>query len=161
MSVVPLIQNFHFTSIFKCCFDLMLCVLNLVWVFICMQKCLFCYTIHCMIIFFILHSMSFLNSEILFEILEFRTAEIAHWYSGGLRAGWSGVWVPARAWYFSLHHGAQTCSEVHPASYPMSTRASFPGGVKLITHLHLVPRSKNEWNYTSTSSIRLHGVVLS
>jgi hypothetical protein len=23
-------------------------------------------------------------------------------------------------------------------------------GVKLTTHLHLVPRSKNEWNYTST-----------
>jgi hypothetical protein len=32
--------------------------------------------------------------------------------------------------------------------------------VKLTTHLHLVPRSKNEWNYTSTPSIRLHGVVL-
>jgi len=28
------------------------------------------------------------------------------------------------------------------------------------TQLHLVPRSKNEWSYTSTP-IRLHGVVLS
>jgi hypothetical protein len=35
------------------------------------------------------------------------------------------------------------------------------GGVKLTTHLHLVPRSKNEWRYTSTPPIRLHGVVLS
>jgi hypothetical protein len=26
---------------------------------------------------------------------------------------------------------------------------------------HLVPRSRNEWNYTSTTPIRLHGVVLS
>jgi hypothetical protein len=29
------------------------------------------------------------------------------------------------------------------------------------THLHLVPRSKNEWSDTSTPPIRLHGVVLS
>jgi hypothetical protein len=32
--------------------------------------------------------------------------------------------------------------------------------VKLTTHLHLVPRSKNEWSYTFTPPIRLHGVVL-
>jgi len=31
----------------------------------------------------------------------------------------------------------------------------------LTAHLHLVPRSKNAWNYTSTPPIRLHGVVLS
>jgi hypothetical protein len=29
------------------------------------------------------------------------------------------------------------------------------------TRLHLVPRSKNEWSYTSTPPIHLHGVVLS
>jgi hypothetical protein len=34
-------------------------------------------------------------------------------------------------------------------------------GVKLTTHLHLVPRSKNEWSYNSTPPIRLHGVVFS
>jgi hypothetical protein len=33
-------------------------------------------------------------------------------------------------------------------------------GVKLTTHLHLMPRSKNEWSYTSTPPVRLHGVVL-
>jgi hypothetical protein len=32
--------------------------------------------------------------------------------------------------------------------------------VKLTTHLHLVPRSKNEWSYTFTPPIRLHDVVL-
>jgi hypothetical protein len=32
--------------------------------------------------------------------------------------------------------------------------------VKLTTHLHLVPRSKNERSCTSTPSIRLHGVKL-
>jgi hypothetical protein len=34
-------------------------------------------------------------------------------------------------------------------------------GVKLTTHLHLVPMSNNAWSYTSTPSIRLHDVVLS
>jgi hypothetical protein len=33
--------------------------------------------------------------------------------------------------------------------------------VKLTTHLHLELRSKNERSYTSTPTIRLHGVVLS
>jgi hypothetical protein len=33
--------------------------------------------------------------------------------------------------------------------------------MKLTTHLHLVPRSKNAWSYTSTPPLRLHGVVLS
>jgi hypothetical protein len=56
--------------------------------------------------------------------------------------------------------------EIFPrsASYPMSTGALSLGesfrGVKLTTHLHLVPRSKNAWSYTSTP-IRLHGVMLS
>jgi hypothetical protein len=40
----------------------------------------------------------------------------------------------------------KTSSGAHIASYPMGTRGSFPGGsigrgVKLTTHLHLVPRS--------------------
>jgi hypothetical protein len=34
-------------------------------------------------------------------------------------------------------------------------------GVKLTTHLHLVPKSKNVCSYASTSLIRFHGVVLS
>jgi len=33
--------------------------------------------------------------------------------------------------------------------------------VNVTTHHHLVPRSKNEWSYTSTSPILLHGIVLS
>jgi len=31
----------------------------------------------------------------------------------------------------------------------------------MTTHLHLVPRSKDAWSYTSTPPIRLHGVILS
>jgi hypothetical protein len=34
----------------------------------------------------------------------------------------------AGAGNFSLHHGVQNGSGVHPASYPMGTRDSFPGG---------------------------------
>jgi len=31
----------------------------------------------------------------------------------------------------------------------------------MLTHLHLVPRSQNEWSYITTPPVRLHGVVLS
>jgi hypothetical protein len=50
------------------------------------------------------------------------------WDSAGLRAGWSRVRIPAKAGNFSLHHRVQTGSGAHPASYPMGTRGSFPGG---------------------------------
>jgi hypothetical protein len=78
----------------------------------------------------------------------------------------SRVWFLVGAGNFSLHHHIQNSSGAHPASYPMGTRDSFPRGksgrgVKLTTHLPLVPRSKNEWSYTSTPPICLHGVVLS
>jgi hypothetical protein len=41
-------------------------------------------------------------------------------------------------------------------------RWSYQGGwsIKLTTHRRIVLRSKNAWSYTSTPSIRLHGVVL-
>jgi len=59
------------------------------------------------------------------------------------------VRVPIRVGNFSLHHRVQTGSEAHPASYPMDSRESFPGGdMKLTTHLHLVLRS------------RIHGAIL-
>jgi hypothetical protein len=40
----------------------------------------------------------------------------------------SRVRFPAGAGNFSLHHCAQNGSGTHPASYPMGTRGSFPGG---------------------------------
>jgi hypothetical protein len=40
----------------------------------------------------------------------------------------SRVRFPARAGNFSLHHCVQNGSGAHPASYPMGTRGSFPGG---------------------------------
>jgi hypothetical protein len=85
----------------------------------------------------------------------------------GLDDRGSRVRFPAWTGNFSLHFRVQNGFGAYPASYPRGTRVSFRGakrpgrGVKLITHLHLVPRSKNEWSYTSTPPIRLHGVVLS
>jgi hypothetical protein len=40
----------------------------------------------------------------------------------------SRVRFPAKAGNFSLHHRVQTGSGAHPASYPMGTGCSFPGG---------------------------------
>jgi hypothetical protein len=43
-----------------------------------------------------------------------------------LRAGRSGFW--SSIGNFSLNHRVQNSSGAHPASYPMGTRGSFPGG---------------------------------
>jgi hypothetical protein len=54
-------------------------------------------------------------------------AGIAQWYSVGLQAEWSGVWVPVGAGNFSPHHHVQTGSGAYPASYPVGTGGSFLG----------------------------------
>jgi hypothetical protein len=46
----------------------------------------------------------------------------------GLDDRGSRVRFPAGAGNFSLHHRIQNGSGAHPASYPMGTRGSFPGG---------------------------------
>jgi hypothetical protein len=46
----------------------------------------------------------------------------------GLDERGSRVRFPAGAGDSSLHHGVQNGSGAHPASYPMGTRGSFPGG---------------------------------
>jgi hypothetical protein len=54
--------------------------------------------------------------------------------SGGIALGYglddrgSRVRFPEEAGNFSLHHRVQNGSGAHPASYPMGTRGSFPGG---------------------------------
>jgi hypothetical protein len=83
----------------------------------------------------------------------------------GLDDRGSRVRFPAGAGNFSLHHCVHNSSGVHPASYPMGTRGSFSGGKAAgAWSCHSPPSSaevKNRWNYTSTTPIRLHGVVLS
>jgi hypothetical protein len=46
----------------------------------------------------------------------------------GLDERGSRVRFPAGAGNFSLHHRIQNGSGAYPASYPMATRGSFPGG---------------------------------
>jgi hypothetical protein len=46
----------------------------------------------------------------------------------GLDDRGSGFRFPAEAGNFSLHHHVKNGSAAHPASYPMDTRSSFPGG---------------------------------
>jgi hypothetical protein len=73
----------------------------------------------------------------------------------GLDDRGSRVRFPAGAGNFSLHHRVQSGSGAHPASYPMGTRGSFPGGKAAgCEGDHSPPSSaevKNAWSYTSTS----------
>jgi hypothetical protein len=108
------------------------------------------------------------------------------WYAnvrqGGLDDRGSRVRFPAVAGNFSLHHRVQNGSGAHPASCPTGTGGSFPGGiaaggVKLTTHLRLVPRSrmsgaippfpqyvfmaclvKHRYNFTFTFYLKLYKV---
>jgi hypothetical protein len=82
----------------------------------------------------------------------------------GLDDRGSRVRFPAGAGNFSLHHRYQNGTGAHPISYRrvpgvLSLGVKRPG--READHLHIVPRSKNEWSYTSTHPIRLHSMVLS
>jgi hypothetical protein len=68
-------------------------------------------------------------------------AGVAQWYRAGLQAGWRRAWVLAEAGNFSRHHRVQTGSGVHPASYPMGTRGSFPEG-----------KAAGAWSWPPTST---------
>jgi hypothetical protein len=70
---------------------------------------------------------------------------LEQYYYHGLDDRGSRVRFQAGAGNFSLHYRVQNGSGAHPASYPMGTMDSFPGGkaargLKLTTRLHLVPR---------------------
>jgi hypothetical protein len=73
------------------------------------------------------------------------------------------VQSPTGAEDFSSSPCVQTGSGAHPATYPMGTRGSFPGGKvrpgRDADHLpHLVPRLRMSRNYTSSPPMCLHGV---
>jgi hypothetical protein len=73
--------------------------------------------------------------------------------------GWM-IRVPTGAGNFSLHHRVQTGSGAYPASYPMDTRGSFPGGREDDHSSPYSAKVKNAWSYTSAPPVRLHDVVL-
>jgi hypothetical protein len=91
-------------------------------------------------------------------------AGIAQWCSAGLRAGRSGVRVPAGAGNFSLHTASRPALGLNqPPIQWVSGDLSL--GVKRPSREadYSPPFSaeiKNAWSSTSTPSIRLHGVVL-
>jgi hypothetical protein len=77
------------------------------------------------------------------------------------------TWVqfPAGVGNSSLRHRVQTDSGVHPVSYSIGIRVSYPGGKMEGREAdHSPPSSadvKNAWSYTFTAPIPLHSVVLS
>jgi hypothetical protein len=80
---------------------------------------------------------SFLSSSKargLLYFLSIRSLDKSHDSSVGIALGCglhdrgSRVPFPAGAGNFFLHHRVQNGSGAHPASYPMGTRDSFPGG---------------------------------
>jgi hypothetical protein len=64
--------------------------------------------------------------------------------------------------HFSHHHRVQTDSGAHPASCTMGFFLEIKWPRREADHsLSSSAQVNNAWSYTSTSPIRLHGVVLS
>jgi hypothetical protein len=78
----------------------------------------------------------------------------AQWYSAGLRAGWSGVRVPARVGNFFLHHRRPDQLWGPLSLLSNGYQGLFPGVKRPRREVdHSTPSSaevKNAWRYTST-----------
>jgi hypothetical protein len=103
-----------------------------------------------------------------FPTVSVLTAMIAQLYNTGIWAGQLGFYslIPGRGWEFFPLPLRPEWFWAPPSLLSNEYEGLFPWGqsdrgVKLTTHLHLVPRSKNEWSYTFIPPICLHGVVLS
>jgi hypothetical protein len=66
--------------------------------------------------------------SIILQFMESHDSLVSIALGYGLDDQGSRVWFLAGAGNFSLHHCIQNGSGAHPASYPMGTRGSFPGG---------------------------------
>jgi hypothetical protein len=91
-------------------------------------------------------------------------AEIPQWYSAGPRAGCSGGSSPGRGWeFFSL----PPCTDRlwGPPPIHLVPGALSLGGKRPGREADKSPPSsgdvKNEWSYTFTPPVRVHGVMLS
>jgi hypothetical protein len=62
------------------------------------------------------------------KLVQSRDSSVGIALDYGLDDRGSTVRFPAEAGKFSLHHRVKNGSGVHPASHPMGTRGSFPGG---------------------------------
>jgi hypothetical protein len=65
---------------------------------------------------------------LLLKNLKSRDSSVSIALGYGLNYQGSRAQFPVEAGNFSLHHHVQKGSGAHPASYPMGTRGSFPGG---------------------------------
>jgi hypothetical protein len=63
------------------------------------------------------------------SLLQSRDSSVGIALGYGLDNRGTRVRLPGGAGNFSLHHRVQNGSGAHPASYPMGTRGSFPGGI--------------------------------
>jgi hypothetical protein len=63
-------------------------------------------------------------------VLDIWTVKVRMCIALGYRLDYQGsrIQFPVGAGYFSLHHHVQNSSGTNPASYPVGTRGSFPGG---------------------------------
>jgi hypothetical protein len=85
------------------------------------------------------------------NFIESRDSSVGIVTGYGLDDRGSLVRFPAGAGNFSLHHRVQTGSGAHPASYPMGTRGSFPGGKAA---------GARSWPLTSSSAeSRMRGAI--
>jgi hypothetical protein len=81
----------------------------------------------------------------------------------GWMTRWVGIWASVGSRIFFLHI-IQTGSVAHPASFPVDTGVSFPGGKAArgwswpLTSNYC--QGQEKWSYMSTLPYCLHGVVL-
>jgi hypothetical protein len=68
------------------------------------------------------------NIKMYFMDIKSRDSSVSIVLGYGLDDRGSRVLLPTGDRNFSLHHRVQNGSGSHPASYPMGTRDSFPGG---------------------------------
>jgi hypothetical protein len=104
-------------------------------------------------------------TEKMIDYVQLWRAGIAQSYSARLRAGWSGVQIPEQLGISFFTTTARPA--LRPTQPPLQwvPGALSPEGRRPGRETdHSPPSSaevKNEWSYTSTPRIRLHGVVLS
>jgi hypothetical protein len=71
---------------------------------------------------------SHIGSSVCTQYIQSRDISVGIALGNGLDDRSSRFRFPEGARNFSLHHRAQNDSGAHPASYPMGTRSSLPGG---------------------------------
>jgi hypothetical protein len=76
------------------------------------------------------------------------------------RSGFNGS-IPGECWEFFSSPPCPDRLWSPPSLLCNGYQGLFPWGVKLTTHLRLMPRLKSQWSCISTPPIRLHDMVLS